>query len=155
MISWSKKPFQALTTDELYACLALREQVFIIEQNCVYQDVDGADPSCFHLLGWQQVDGESQLAAYLRIAPPGLKYEEASLGRVATANFTRGQGLGKELLSVALEWIVDLYPKKPIRISAQAYLERFYQDFGFRSVSDLYDEDGIPHLEMLMQPELR
>lgn len=142
---WHLKKFSDLTTQELYEILQLRQKVFIIEQNCPYLDADNLDLSCMHLMGYQN----SKLVAYLRIVPAKLKYDEISFGRVAVALEARKQGLGKELTQRGLRAINELYGDVSIRISAQAYLEKFYTDFGFKKVSDQYMEDWIPHVEML------
>jgi ElaA protein len=138
---WQAKAFAELTVGELYAILVLRARVFIVEQNCPYLDPDGADPASRHL--WAERDGV--LLAYLRIVPPGVKYAEISLGRVITAPEARGTGLGRELMTRGIAACGDV----SIRIGAQAHLERFYGELGFVRASDVYDEDGIPHIEML------
>lgn len=127
----------------------MRQRVFVPEQNCLYQDIDGLDQQACHLLGWRQQDGARTLAAYLRCFGPGIKYSEASLGRVLTAAAARGRGIGKALLEQGLRRIEQQFPSQRIRISAQQYLERFYRDFGFAVVSAPYSEDGIAHVEML------
>jgi ElaA protein len=139
-VRWHDRPFAELTVDELHAILVLRSRVFVVEQACVYQDVDGLDPVARHL--WAEADG--RIAAYLRILPPGAKYAEHAIGRVATPPETRAWGLGREIVQRALASLGDA----PLRISAQAYLERFWTGHGFVRVSDVYDEDGIPHIEM-------
>jgi ElaA protein len=141
---WIDRSFAQLTVPELYAIIALRERVFVVEQNCPYQDADGADPVSHHL--WADVDG--RIHAYLRIVPAGVKYTEVSIGRVITAPEARGTGLGKTLMQRGLA----LAGAVPVRISAQAHLEKFYVDLGFVRTSDVYDEDGIPHIEMLRAP---
>lgn len=146
-IQWQTLNFNELTTSQLYAVLQARSAVFVVEQNCPYLDADGADLDCHHLCAWND---QAQLAAYLRIVPPGLKYPEASLGRVITTQHGRGQGLGKQLLIRGIAECQRLYPQHPIRIGAQHYLEKFYQSFGFVTVSDIYLEDDIPHVEMLL-----
>lgn len=138
---WHDKPFATLTVDELYAITALRERVFVVEQNCPYLDADGLDPKCRHL--WAEEAGA--LRAYCRIVPAGAKYAEVAIGRVITAPEARGTGLGKELMRRGIE----ACGPGPIRIGAQAHLEKFYGELGFVRASDLYDEDGIPHIEML------
>jgi ElaA protein len=150
MVMWRCLPFPALTTSELYKILAARSEVFVVEQDCVYQDPDDHDQSAFHL--WGQSDGQ-QLAAYLRILPPGEKYPEASLGRVLTRAAWRGTGLGKVLVAEGIAHSWQLFPHIPLRISAQAHLETFYGAFGFLAISPPYDEDGIPHIEMLLATE--
>jgi ElaA protein len=135
---WQEKPFAALTPDELYAILALRARVFVVEQRCAYLDPDGADRACRHVF-------DLAVQAYLRVVPPGLKFPEASIGRVVVAPEVRGSGLARELVERGLAACGAV----PVRIGAQAYLERWYGRFGFRRTSELYDEDGIPHVEML------
>lgn len=146
MLHWTWKPFPALTLEELYRVLALRQQVFVVEQKSIYQDVDGYDRVAHHLLG---TTGAGELGAYLRVLPPGLKFPEASLGRVVTRPEVRRLGQGKELVARGLAFIEEHHRGSRVRISAQLYLQRFYEGFGFRAVSDVYDEDGIPHVEML------
>ena len=140
-LRWHDRSFSTLTAHELYAITALREQVFVVEQNCVYLDADGADPACRHL--W--ADDADVIHAYCRIVPAGLKYAEASIGRVITAAPARGTGLGKELMQRA----IAACGRGPIRISAQAHLQKFYGDLGFAAHGAPYDEDGIPHIEMV------
>ncbi len=145
-ITWQCATFSELSAAQLYAILGSRSEVFVVEQNCVYQDMDGADPACQHLMAWTSAQ---QLAAYLRIVPPGIKFTEASLGRVITSKAARGTGVGKQLLSKGLEQLQLRYPGQPVRIGAQQYLEKFYQSFGFVTVSEMYLEDDIAHVEML------
>jgi ElaA protein len=140
-VHWHERAFAELSVAELYAIVELRERVFVVEQKCAYLDADGYDPPSRHL--WA-ARGDSILA-YLRIVPAGVKFVEASLGRIVTAPEARGTGLGKELVRRGIAAL----GAAPIRIGAQAHLERFYNDFGFRRASDVYDEDGIPHIEML------
>jgi ElaA protein len=147
-IYWQLQPFAELGSLALHRIYAARQAVFIIEQNCVYQDADDFDPLSHHLCGWEN-ENSSSLLAYLRILPPGSKYHEASLGRILTMTAKRGRGLGKSLMAQALKDAGHLYPGTANRISAQHYLEQFYQSFGFETVSDIYSEDGIPHVEML------
>jgi ElaA protein len=118
--------------------------VFVVEQNCAYQELDGWDMRAEHLIGWS--DGE--VAAYLRCFAPGVKWPEASLGRILTTRRFRSGGHGRELVARGLARIDDLY-RSPVRIGAQAHLERFYGSFGFVKDSEPYLEDGIPHIEML------
>jgi ElaA protein len=142
-LRWHDRAFGELSAAELYAIVALRERVFVVEQACVYLDADGVDPVCRHL--WAASDA---IVAYLRIVPAGVNYDEAALGRVVTAPEARGTGLGRTLVRRGLEAVGPV----PVRISAQAHLERFYADLGFRPASGVYLEDGIPHLEMLRVP---
>ncbi len=139
-VEWRDCAFGELTAAELHDIYALRVRVFVVEQACAYQEVDGLDPVSRHL--WAETDG--RIAAYLRIIPAGARYAEVCIGRVATAPEARGTGLGRELVRRGLARIGDA----PVRIGAQAYLERFWTDFGFVRVSDVYDDDGIPHVEM-------
>lgn len=148
--SWELQPFSALTAAKLQAIHVARQAVFIVEQNCPYQDADDYDLSSHHLCDWGTlVDGSEQLLAYLRIVPPRGKFIEPSIGRVITAAAGRGQGLGRELLRRGVAATAQLYPAQPIRIAAQHYLEQFYQRFGFVTASEIYLEDGIPHIAML------
>jgi ElaA protein len=140
---WRFVPWTELGRDDLYAILAARSRVFVVEQNCPYLDMDGLDAAAWHL--WTG----SPVQAYLRVLPPGAKYEEASLGRIITAAEARRSGLGRALVAEGLRRAEALFGAVPIRIGAQKYLERFYGGFGFVRCSDDYEEDGIPHLEML------
>lgn len=149
-VDWQIHPFAALTPLRLQAIHKARQEVFIVEQNCPYLDADDYDALAHHLCGWDEAAVAPKLLAYLRITPPGSKFDEASLGRVITTAAGRGQGLGKELLRRGVETAHRLYPGMPLRISAQQYLERFYQSFGFVTVSPVYQEDGIPHVAMLL-----
>jgi ElaA protein len=123
--------------------------VFVLEQQCFYNDFDGLDTSAHHLLGWGSVDGKRTLVAYLRCLAPGAKYTEMSLGRVLTTQAARRSGAGRALLARGIEYAERQHPGHRIRIGAQQYLERFYQSFGFQTISAPYDEDGIMHVDML------
>ena len=149
MIDWQFSSFKDLGPADLYEVLAQRQQVFILEQACLYPDIDGLDPAAHHLLGWRTVEGKRQLVAYLRVLGPGVKYDEMSLGRVITTQAARGSGAGRALLARGIDCAEALYPGHRIRIGAQQYLEQFYQSFGFVTVSAPYDEDGIQHIDML------
>ncbi len=149
MIDWQFSSFKDLGPADLYEVLAQRQQVFILEQACLYPDIDGLDPVAHHLLGWRTVEGKRQLVAYLRVLGPGVKYDEMSLGRVITTQAARGSGAGRALLARGIDCAEALYPGHRIRIGAQQYLEQFYQSFGFVTVSAPYDEDGIQHIDML------
>ena len=126
--SWQWSSFEDLSRDDLYAVIERRQEVFIIEQQCIYPDIDGVDRMAFHLLGWGERDGERQLLAYLRCVFPGVKYPEVSLGRVLTASIARGTGIGRELLAEGIRHAEQQFPGLRIRISAQLYLEEFYRD---------------------------
>ncbi|MEW5740639.1 MAG: GNAT family N-acetyltransferase [Myxococcota bacterium] len=147
MVSWEWLPFDALTPRQVHDVLQLRERVFIVEQKCAYLDADGADPKCWHGLGTQG----GVLVATARLVPPGLKFVEPAIGRVVTAPEVRRSGVGRALMLEALAQVRRLWPGQPVRIGAQRYLERFYSSLGFRPVGDEYDEDGIPHIEMLRE----
>ncbi|MEJ5102754.1 GNAT family N-acetyltransferase [Chryseobacterium sp. MYb328] len=140
------KSFEELSTLELYNILKLRSEIFIIEQNCVYQDIDDKDLKCHHLMCL--VDGN--LAGYTRIVPHGLTYEDASIGRVVIGSDYRGLGLGKQLMENSIKGCQDILKESKIRISAQLYLLKFYNALGFKEVGSSYDEDGIPHIEMVL-----
>ena len=147
-LQWHWRSFGELSTSELYSILAARQQVFVVEQNCAYQDLDGKDLNALHLTAWSAWD----VAAYLRLIAPGVSFAEPSLGRVLTTRNARGTGLGRELVARGLEKVYELYPTLPTRIGAQAHLERFYESLGFVRASEPYDEDGILHIEMLRPP---
>jgi ElaA protein len=144
-VDWRFVPFDALSGRELYEMLQLRSEVFVVEQACLFQDMDGADQQAMHLLG--TVDG--QLAAYARCFAAGIKFPEASIGRVITRNTLRGGGAGHLLMREAIERLLGHWGPQPIRIGAQARLEKFYQQHGFSDAGAPYIEDGIAHLEML------
>jgi ElaA protein len=149
MIEWQWRSFAELGNDELYEVLAQRQKVFVLEQQCFYNDFDGLDQGAHHLLGWRTIDGRRELAAYLRCLAPGVKFEEMSLGRVLTSQEARSKGAGRELLERGIGFAQQQHPGHNIRIGAQQYLERFYQSFGFQTISAPYDEDGIMHIDML------
>jgi ElaA protein len=149
MIEWQWNSFADLTVTQLYEMLALRQQVFVLEQTCLYPDIDGLDTGAYHLLGWRSVDGRRELIASLRCLAPGAKYAEMSLGRVVTSPAARGTGLGRELVAQGIAHAESLHRGHAIRIGAQAHLERFYANFGFVTVSEPYDEDGIMHVDMV------
>jgi len=145
MIEWQWCVLDDLSARRLYAVLAAREEVFVVEQNCVYRDLDGLDLNAMHLVGWAGND----VAAYTRVLGPGASFAEPSIGRVLTAKAFRGSGLGQELFARSMAYAQALYPGQNIRIGAQSHLERFYASFGFAKASQEYVEDGIPHIEML------
>lgn len=144
-INLKLKPFTQLSAEELYALLRLRTEVFVVEQNCVFQDMDNKDQKCMHLLAWQN----DRLAACARIVPAGISYAEASVGRIATAPFVRGTGLGRVLVQKSIDELYNLYGVVVVRIGAQLHLQKFYGSLGFEVASQPYDEDGIMHIEML------
>jgi len=146
MTNWICKKFSELTVDELYAILRLRSEVFVVEQNCVFLDIDNKDQHSHHLMGWQG----GQLAACSRILPAGISYEESSIGRIVSSPSLRGKGIGKTLVMESIRTLYALYGKGKIRIGAQLYLKGFYESFGFFQAGDIYLEDGIEHIEMLL-----
>jgi ElaA protein len=146
MISWVIKKFDDLKVHELYAIHQLRNEVFVVEQNCVYQDADNKDQGSFHLMGWLN----HKLVAYCRILPKGIAYpDHVSIGRVVTSSSVRRSGTGKELMQQAIIQINKFYGIIPIKIGAQVYLQKFYSSFGFQPTSEIYFEDRIEHIEMI------
>jgi ElaA protein len=139
------KPFNDLSANELYQILRLRSEVFVVEQNCVFLDQDNKDQYCYHV----SLFSEGQLAAYSRLVPAGVSYAEVSIGRVVTSPAFRGTGLGRELMDLSIQSCEELYGKGDIRIGAQTYALPFYASLGFVSDGDVYDEDGIEHVEMV------
>jgi ElaA protein len=144
-ISWKFAAFDALSLTELYAVLQLRSEVFVVEQACVFQDMDGADAEAMHLLG----TSSGQLVAYARCFAAGVKFNEASIGRIITRSTLRGSGAGHVLVRRAIDCITQQWGPQPIRLGAQARLEHFYRQHGFEPTGEPYIEDGIPHIEML------
>jgi ElaA protein len=151
-VRWDLIPFAKLTVNELYALLLLRQLVFCVEQKCAYLDCDGKDPKALHLLGRAPA---GRLLGYARLLPSHVSYAEPSIGRVVSHPDARGTGLGKAVMREAIACARDTYGSTAIRIGAQLYLKRFYEDVGFAVSGPAYDEDGIPHVEMLRPaPEL-
>ena len=138
------KPFKTLSLVELYQILQLRSEVFVVEQNCVYQDIDGKDKKALHVLGMH----EGVLVAYARLFQPGDYFEQASIGRVIVNPAYRDKKWGHDLMTAAIQGIAEHYGETNITISAQLYLKRFYESHGFVQTSDMYLEDDIPHIEM-------
>ena len=147
-IHWTLKKFEDLTPHQLYAALQLRNEVFVVEQNCVFQDADDKDQASHHLLGYIN----DKLVAYTRLVPPGVIYDEPSIGRVVTLPSVRGSGAGKMLMQESIDKVYDLFGREPIKIGAQLYLKKFYEGFGFLQISEAYLEDGIPHIYMRRNP---
>jgi len=140
--------FEQLSLEQLYATMRLRQEVFVVEQDCSYLDADGKDQLSYHLL----IYIKDELAAYTRLVPPGVSYEDfASIGRVVNAEKFRGQGIGKTLMETSIETCKKLFPNTDIKISAQCYLQKFYSEFGFEDLGIRYDEDGIPHMAMMLK----
>ena len=148
-ITWQCKSFHDLRPVELHRLLALRCAVFIIEQNCPYLDPDYKDEYALHVMGWKG----DELVAVARILPAGVSYDEVSIGRVATSASVRGSGVGKILMTKTMEYIVSTFGNVPVRISAQSYLQKYYEGYGFkRTEKEEYLEDDIPHVEMAFIP---
>ena len=145
MMEWKLKKFDDLTSDELYGILKLRSEVFVVEQECVYQDLDDKDQLSYHLF----LENDGETVAVSRIIPENVSYEEMSIGRVVVKENFRGQGLSKIMMKKAIDFIVDDLGKSEIRLSGQAYLVDFYENLGFKKVSDVYMEDNIEHFEFL------
>lgn len=144
-LNWVVKAFADLSIDELYALMCLRQEVFVVEQNCAYLDADGKDKYAFHLMAYS----EDKLVASARLLPAGVSYAEASIGRVVTAIDERRKSFGQALMAKSIAELHRLYGQVPIRIGAQQYLKTFYESFGFVQEGDPYLEDGIPHIIML------
>jgi ElaA protein len=144
-IQWTLKKFEELTPYQLYAILQLRNEVFIVEQNCVFQDADNKDPDSYHLMGFNG----NKLIAYSRLVPAGKMHEQVSIGRVVTSPTVRRSGAGKELMEQSIDAVYNLFGIQPIKIGAQLYLKQFYSLFGFDQVSGVYIEDGIEHIYMI------
>lgn len=139
------KAFDELTPQQMYEMLRLRSEVFVVEQNCVFLDLDNKDQECYHLLLYQH----GNLEACARLVPPGLSYPQMSIGRIVTSPATRGTGLGKKLVDIAIAECYRLFGNGPIQIGAQLYAKGFYEAFGFELTGDVYDEDGIDHIHMI------
>ncbi len=148
VVDWQWSNFAQLHAHDVHAILALRQDVFVLEQQCLYQDIDALDLQSMHLLGWQRHGAARTLAAYLRYVPAGILYTEASIGRVVCARAARGMGLGKQLFAASIAHADQQHPPDGLRISAQQYLENFYAGFGFTTCSAPYQEDGIWHVAM-------
>ncbi len=144
-VHWSWRRFPDLELQQWHDLLQLRINVFVVEQDCPYPELDGKDPLCIHILGIL----EDKIVATARILPPGLSYREVSIGRVAVQESLRGSGLGRELMMYCLKVIDSEYGTIPVRISAQTYLKDFYTGLGFQDTGHYYEEDNIPHLEMI------
>lgn len=144
MIQFKIKRFNELSTVELYNLLQLRSEVFLVEQNCVYQDVDGKDAKAIHVLGYYN----DELVAYSRLFDKGYYFDETSIGRVVVRQNCRDKKFGHDLMRVSIEAIKDNFKATTIEISAQEYLQKFYESHGFVKISEMYLEDDIPHIRM-------
>jgi len=149
MLTFTCLSFDQLTPHELYAVMALRQEVFVVEQNCPYLDPDGKDQDSWHLMGR---DASGKLICYTRLLPQGLAYSDyVSIGRVVSSPSARGTGAGKLLMQRSIDMCRHLFGNQPIKIGAQSYLLKFYETFGFRSTGEEYLEDGIPHTKMILK----
>lgn len=145
MIKIITKTFNELTTQELYNLLQLRSEVFVVEQDCVYQDMDGKDQKALHILGYK----DEKLVAYTRVFQPGYYFKNASIGRVVVKENERKFKYGYDIMKASIEVIKQHYNETTIKISAQTYLKRFYNNLEFFEVGEEYLEDGIPHIAMI------
>lgn len=145
-VRWECRRLADLTASSLHRIHVARQQVFVVEQRCVFQDADDVDERSQHLVAWS---ADERLLAYARIVDPGVKYAEASIGRVLTTEAARGRGLGRLLIRRAVEQVMRDFPEAGVRISAQQRLQGFYREVGFISVGEPYLEDDMPHVEML------
>jgi ElaA protein len=149
MISFTCKPFNQLTLNELYEIMRLRQIIFVVEQNCPFVDADNKDQAAWHLMGR---DTEGELVAYTRLLPIGISYPDfASIGRVVNAEKARGKGVGKLLMEASIAEMARLFPNQPVKIGAQTYLLKFYTALGFVSTGEAYLEDDIPHTVMILE----
>ena len=148
MISFSVKTFEDLSVTELYAVMKLRQEIFVVEQNCVYLDADGFDAKAMHVLGTGE---HGKLAAYIRIFAPGGYYDEAAIGRVVVGADFRGQQFGVKVMEYGIDYCKKYFPDSPIKIGAQVYLDKFYRSLGFVPISEIYLEDGIEHQYMKLK----
>ncbi|HEX4781101.1 MAG TPA: GNAT family N-acetyltransferase [Usitatibacter sp.] len=145
-MKWTFSRFDDLSPRDIHDLYQARVAVFVLEQKCPFQDVDGADPQCWHLIGRGD---DAVVHAYSRLVPPGVKYPEPSIGRVLTTAVARRTGIGMDLMRESIAQAEKLWPGRALRIGAQRYLEQFYEGFGFATASAPYDEDGIMHVEMV------
>lgn len=144
-LQWKEKRFNELETSELYEVLRLRSEVFVVEQNCVYQDLDGLDSESWHMLGFEG----SNLVAYARILPPGLSYATPAIGRIVVPLAHRNKQYGKAVVNRSISFLERHFKGQDISIMAQSYLEQWYEQFDFKSVGSVFLEDGIPHVKMV------
>ena len=149
MFQFKVKAFKDLTVDELYAILQLRETVFIVEQNCIYNDIDNLDQVCYHLFSEDQNTGK--IIAYTRLVPANIKFDVPAVGRLISDKNYRGKGLGRALMVKSIEEVCRLFNTNVVKISAQTYLLNFYISIGFKPISQPYEEDGIEHVDMILE----
>ncbi len=144
-ITWQCLSFNDMTTRQLYEAMVLRQEVFVVEQECAFLDADSIDYACMHLFGYV----DKKLVAYSRLVPAGVVYEQCSIGRVVSAISERGKNIGRLLMKQSIDWIETNWGNQPIKIGAQQRLEAFYESFGFEVCSEPYMEDGILHVHMM------
>ena len=148
MIKFHVRKYQDLSLDEAHDIFALRSEIFVVEQNCIYQDIDGKDKNAVHIIG----KNEKEIVAYARIFVSGEPYSDfTSIGRVLVKKKSRGKSLGHQLMAFCIKFLETNDPKCSIKISAQTHLEKFYYIHGFKKQGESYLEDGIPHIEMLKE----
>ena len=148
-LDWQIKHYRDLTLNEFHDIIALRSEVFVVEQNCAYQDLDGKDKKCYHLICR---NGKGKIVATSRILPPGISYDNTAIGRVVIEEELRGQGTGHEMMKHCIDFCIKEFGNEPIIISAQKHLEKYYGKHEFVSTGNEYLEDGIPHVEMKLLP---
>jgi ElaA protein len=146
-MEWTLKSFDELTTGELYNILKMRVDVFVVEQDCAYPEIDGHDQRSLHLFSIQ----DGVIAAYARLVPAGEKYNQASIGRVLVTPSKRKSGLGRKLIAQAISVMIEKWEVEEIQLQAQSHLQSFYGSFGFEATSEVYDDGGIPHVDMLLK----
>lgn len=147
---WRWAKFSELSGSDVYEILALRSRVFVVEQDCVFQDADGRDPYAWHLVGWSGEGPDQKLIAYARVFEAGVRYAEASIGRIVSAPEVRGTGIGRMIVEESMRFCAERWPSQPVRIGAQRRLEGFYAGFGFVADGEPYIEDDIEHIDMLL-----
>ena len=145
MLDIKVKKFNELTIQELYSLLKLRSEIFVVEQDCVYQDLDGKDAKALHVIGINN----NEVVAYTRIFKPGDYFDIASIGRVAVHKDYRKYGYGKDIMQASINAVNEKFKEQQIKISAQTYLNKFYTELGFKAIGEGYLEDGIPHIQMV------
>lgn len=146
-MQWRLKKFNDLTLDELYGILKLRVEVFVVEQNCPYQDIDDKDQLSYHLF----LEDDGEIVAVLRILPENVSFDEVAIGRIIVKKSYRGQGISKVMIEKALDFIINDLGKNRVKLSGQAYLTDFYRGLGFEKISEVYLEDGIKHYDFLYE----
>lgn len=147
-IFWQCKHFNNLSVNELYSILQLRSEIFVVEQKCLFQNMDDYDKKSYHVMAWK----DNQLVAHTRLLPPKETYAEQSIGRVVVKVTARSGGMGKELMNFSAEKSYELFGRNPIKIGAQLYLKKFYESLGYTQCSDVYDDVGIDHIKMIKHP---